>query len=311
MTLVRLMRRPVFATSSGRWVLPAVLGAAALAAAAACTRPAADESMVVMTFNVRLDALSDGPNRWPYRKEMVAGTVLFHEADAVGCQEVLAHQLRDLAGLLPGYDRIAAGRDDGREAGEACPIFFRAERLSVRRSGTFWLSETPGSPGLKGWDAACPRIVTWADFQDRRTGGRLVMFNTHFDHVGETARRESARLLLRRAADIAAGLPLVVTGDFNCTETEPPFRILVEGDGGAPGLAEARLACATPPYGSVTTFNGFRPGDDGRGGRIDHILIRGIDSVLRYGVVSDRWDGRFASDHYPVVAEIVIRPSAR
>ncbi len=285
----------------------ALLVAPALCAAltAGSCRPSAEEPLTLLTFNVRYDDPDDRAHPWAERRSMVASTVRFLEADAAGFQEVLHPQLHDLAGLLPGYRFVAAGRDDGRERGEACPIFYRKDRLRLLRSGTFWLSDDPARVGGVGWDAACPRIATWGDFEDRRTGRCFVLFNTHFDHVGETARLESARLLLRSAAAIGSGRPVAVVGDFNCEQTEPAYRTLVGGWNGIAGFGDARDLSAAPPYGPASTFNGFSAGPRGPY-RIDHVFLRGTGPVVRCGVVAGDWDGRFASDHNPVLAEVVI-----
>ncbi len=148
-----------------------------------------------MTFNIRVDVPSDSLNSWPYRKAKAASMIRFHQADIVGLQEALAGQLEDLAAGLPDYDWFGVGRDDGHDQGEFMAIFYLKKRFQVIKQSTFWLSETPQIPG-KGWDAACNRIVTWGEFKDNITGKVFYHFNTHFDHMGEIARQESAKLLL-------------------------------------------------------------------------------------------------------------------
>ncbi len=287
----------------------AAAGAALSLLAAACATlpgPARDAAAAlrVMTFNIRLNTPADGPNAWPLRKELAAGTIAFHRPHVAGLQEVLASQLDDLERLLPEYAWVGVGRDDGREAGEYNPIFFLKERFRLLGSSTFWLSERPEEPGGRGWDAACPRVVTWARLRDEWTGGVLVAFNTHFDHVGERARRESAAIVLAAVRSIAGGAPAVLTGDLNCTREDPAYRTLVSGAAtGGPFLRDARDASAGKPYGPSFSFNGFR--EDFRAPLpIDHIFVsRGI-TVLRAAILPGSWEGRFVSDHNPVLAEV-------
>jgi len=267
------------------------------------------EGLTVMTFNIRLDAPADGLNAWPNRKDLVIRTILFHKAEVVGAQEALNGQVADLEAGLPGYVRVGVGRDDGAAAGEFNPIFFLKERFECLRHSTFWLSATPDHPGSRGWDAACNRIVTWAELYDRRTGTTLFAFNTHFDHIGETARRESAALLLRRLAALAGAAPVLVTGDFNCAMEDEPYRLLTAGVQGGPPLADSRTLSSSAPYGGRSSFNGFRP-DTGRGAIIDFIFVRPGTRVVRAGVIAEKWDGRFASDHYPVLAEVDLGAAA-
>lgn len=260
-------------------------------------------SIRVMTFNIRYDEPKDGENAWPRRKEMVAGTLSFFCPDIAGLQEALISQVRDLEALLPDFSWTGVGRDDGREAGEFCPIFYRRGRLRLLDSGNFWLSETPERAGLRGWDAACARVVTWARFKDAGDDSTWMVFNTHFDHVGETARIESARLLRRKVAETADSDRVVVSGDFNCNKDDPAYSILVSAEMSGPVLRDTRAICRRSPYGSSSSFNGFQP-DRGNGRLIDHIFVGGSLSVIRWGIISDRWDGRFVSDHNPVLAEI-------
>ena len=283
-----------------------------LAAPAACRRPPAPAvpaaapaaPLRVMTFNVRYDTPSDGPNAWPHRRDWVAALIRFHDADVVGVQEALLRQLTDLDARLPGFARVGVGRADGRTGGEFSAILYRADRLEVLDSGTFWLSPTPEAPGSKGWDAAIERVATWARFRDRRTGCRHVHLNTHFDHVGEQARQASARLLRRRLAVLGQGLPVVVTGDLNSDPGSAAYRILTRDtltDALAP-LADAFYASRTTHYGPTSTWTEFRAIEPGR--RIDYVLVSPAVTVLAHGILPDSWDGRFPSDHLPVLAAL-------
>ena len=265
--------------------------------------PSGGTSFTVMTFNVRYDNPSDGENAWPYRKDMVASTILFHGSDIIGFQEALYNQIKDLESGLPEYAWFGEGRDDGKKRGEFNPIFYRKALFDILRHGTFWLSESPDVPGKKGWDAACARIVTWGEFRFRETDRTVYIFNTHFDHVGRKARRESAKLLLGKIGKISGGAPVILTGDFNCTDTDLPYRLLTTGDADNPPLYDSR-GLTELIYGPTQTFSGFQdlvmPGM-----RIDFIFVRGLNRVARYGVISGKWDGLFASDHFPVLAEII------
>lgn len=263
----------------------------------------------VMTFNIRYDTPNDGPNAWPHRKKLAASVIRFHGADLVGLQEALKHQLGDLQALLPEYAWLGVGRADGRESGEYSAILYRKDRFEPLENGTFWLSETPDVAGSKSWDAAIERIVTWAYFRDRATGRTFYHFNTHFDHRGEAARAESARLIVRRIVEKAGGAPVVLTGDFNATEDTPPYRILTgaEGQAAAPGplLHDALHRAAHGHHGPTSTWNGFEAIEPGR--RIDYVFVSKGVHVQQHGILADTWDGRFPSDHLPVLAEVTLK----
>jgi endonuclease/exonuclease/phosphatase family metal-dependent hydrolase len=269
---------------------------------AAASEDISRKTINAMSFNIRYDNPGDEENAWPNRKEMVAATIRFHKADIAGLQEALHHQVKDLETLLPEYGWFGVGRDDGREAGEFNPVFYRKDRFTVLDRSFFWLSDTPEKPG-KAWDAACPRIATWGKVEDKWTKKTFFFFNTHFDHVGETARIKSAELLLEKMNELTGGHPVILTGDLNCTENDMPYKILTSGKGELPGLADVCNLTESKPYGSTQTFNGFR-NTFLLDRRIDFIFVQKTGRVLRYGIISERWDGRFVSDHNAVLAEI-------
>ena len=258
----------------------------------------ADTTLRVMTFNIRYNNPGDGAHAWPHRKERVASVIRFHQADFVGMQEALQGQIDDLEGLLPGYAWIGVGRDDGAAAGEFSPLFYRRARFELLEQATFWLSETPEVPGSQSWDAALPRIVTWGRFRDREAGTTFFVFNTHFDHRGQQAREESARLLAEKIRTIAGNTPVLVTGDFNAEPTTPVFRTMVAD------LADARAQSALPPHGPDGTLWGFTVEVDEPERRIDYIFVSPSVRVRRYAALTDHWNGHFPSDHIPILAEV-------
>lgn len=261
-----------------------------------------DTPVRVMTFNIRYDEPRDGINAWTPRKDKVAGVIRFHKADLVGVQEALLGQLRDLKSLLPGFSWCGVGRTDGKEAGEYSAILYRDDRFQLLETRTFWLSETPDVAGSKGWDAAYPRIVTWARLKDRVTKKVFYHFNTHFDHRGERARTESATLILKRIEEIAGSAPFVLTGDLNVKEDSAAYKTLRSGSTKL-HLADTRYASVNGHFGGDSTFSSFKELEPGN--TIDHIFVRQGTRVLEHGTLSDRWNGLWASDHLPVLTEII------
>jgi len=184
------------------------------------------------TFNIRLQNSDDDKAGygWNVRKDRVADYVKRNDIDIVGMQEVLHPQLVDLLQRLPEYDYVGVGRTDGKEAGEYSPLFFRKDKYEVLEKGNFWLSETPDVAGSRGWDAALERIASYAKLRDKATGKVFMAVNTHFDHVGEIARRESAKLIMRKIQQIVGKRPAVVTGDFNVTEEDDAYNTMVTNE---------------------------------------------------------------------------------
>ena len=185
----------------------------------------------------------------------------FSSSRCGGLQEVLKNQLDDLEKLLPNYGWVGVGRDDGINKGEFTPIFYLKQRFELLSSGTFWLSKTPDEAGSRGWDAACKRIVTWAEFKDRAFESRFYHFNTHFDHIGFNAKHKSAYLLLRKIQEICSDLPTIVTGDFNCNERSETYKILT-GHGRKDleyrSLRDAQLESTYDHHGPTITYHNYK-----------------------------------------------------
>ena len=216
----------------------------------------AEDNLRIMTFNIRYNNPDDGENAWPNRKVFATNVIRYNRVDIVGLQEALAGQVEDLEKRLPEFSWFGVGRDDGKKAGEFMAIFYLKDRLDLLESNTFWLSETPDEPGI-GWDAACNRVVTWGKFRDKITGKVFFHFNTHFDHKGETARRESAYLLISRVSDIAGDSPAVITGDFNAQPSSEPYKIITSLADCADKLIDSINVSRYSHYGPSGTWSGF------------------------------------------------------
>lgn len=264
---------------------------------ACATLAAAEHSPIkVATYNLRLNTPADGANVWSQRADAVRALIRFHEFDLLGTQEGLPEQITDLAELQE-FAHVGVGRDDGRNAGEHSAIFYRRARFDLLAHGDFWLSETPDRPS-KGWDArCCNRLVTWARLQDKSSRKRLLAVSVHFDHEGQVARRESAKLVLRWLRQQASADAVVVMGDFNSTPDTEQIRSM------SAELRDARAASLAPPYGPAATFNDFKFGL-APAKRIDYIFVGPGLRVLNFAVLTDSDGTRYPSDHFPVLARI-------
>jgi endonuclease/exonuclease/phosphatase family metal-dependent hydrolase len=255
----------------------------------------------VVTFNIRV-AVDEGINSWDNRKELVASIIETYRADIVGLQEALKTQLEDLNKLLPDFAWVGVGRDDGAEEGEYAAIFYNKKRFEVLEDSTFWLSETPDKPSI-GWDAALKRVVTWAKLRDKITGKIFYHFNTHFDYKGVMARLESANLLNDRVAEVAGKTPAIVTGDFNFKSDFGGYKILTGGRKNY--LFDTQKIAKVDSSGSNITYNRFGQFLE-EGNKIDYIFIKNNIEVDKHKIIMDTFDGRYSSDHMPVLAVLRI-----
>lgn len=249
----------------------------------------------VMTYNVRVQTISDGENDWFHRREMVASVLRFHQADILCLQEAYCDMIGDIRQSLPGFDWYGVGSADGKESGACNPVFFRSSRFKLLHADTFWLSSSPLTPSC-GWDGAFPRAATHVRLREISTGRELCIFNVHFDHEGVIAREESAKLIAGKTRTEKGDV--MVLGDFNCERHETPCRILA-----ASGLRDAREASLNGHFGVSTSFNDFCT-QWRKAYTIDHILVSIGVTVQQEGIPADVFDGRLPSDHFPVIAEL-------
>lgn len=258
------------------------------------------EDLRVMTFNIRYLNTSDGEDVWANRRDAVAETIA--AADVVGLQEVVVEQLDDLRERRREFDWYGVGRDDGQQAGEMTAIGWRTEMFAVHDRGTFWLSETPNEVGSRGWDAALPRVASWVHLQQRGSEREFLLVNTHFDHRGPEARRNSAVLIGKWITEQRGNKPAILTGDLNAQVSTPPLDALLgSADEAEAPLKDAREIAARRDPGPDSTWNGFQEIVPGR--RIDFILFSGELTVASVETLNPKTSaGRFASDHLPVLA---------
>jgi endonuclease/exonuclease/phosphatase family metal-dependent hydrolase len=250
----------------------------------------------VSSFNIRFDNPSDGYNSWANRKEEVLNFLLIEKMDLMGLQEVLHSQIQYLDNGLEEYTRVGVGRNDGQIAGEYAPIYFKTERFEVLDSGNFWLSETPEVPSV-GWDAVISRICSYAHLRDKISDQNISIYNTHFDHVGSTARLRSAELIRDSIQKkLNSNIRVILTGDLNTEPNSDPYNALEFLDDSY--NSDLRLG----PYG---TYSGFDVGGN-HNRRIDYILFEGFKSNF-YETVSTVTDNRYLSDHFPIISELDYR----
>ena len=255
------------------------------------------QELSVMTYNIRYDNPNDGENRWKLRKHDLAAQVLFYEPDVLGIQEGLHHQVGFLDSALVDYAWFGVGRDDLKTKGEYSAIFYKKEFFEVEKSGTFYLSDTPNEISV-GWDAALERICTWGIFLDKRNSSSFLFLNTHFDHLGNQAQQNSAKLILNKIDDLNTdNLPVVLVGDFNMLPEEEGIQVL------SSNLNDSRLANPTLVFGPEATYNGFKFEEEPTK-RIDYIFTSSEYKVEKHATLTDSKGKRYYSDHFALFATL-------
>lgn len=262
--------------------------------------------LTLMSYNIRCGFCepAESPNHWSKRKFLIAKLIQSHAPDIIGLQEAELFQVQDLAALLDGYKWVGVGRDDGKTRGESTAVLFRSERFALQQEKTLWLSPTPELPS-KGWGADFPRTLSILQLIDLKTKSPLHVLNTHFDHHSELARQESAHFLLEKISQIAPTEPLVLMGDFNFVAPSTSYAIITGV------LRDAEKISRSAPTGGQKTFNDFGKNTEAAN-KIDFIFVSQLAEVLGHQIDTTTYNGRYPSDHYPILVKLSIHlPASR
>ena len=253
-----------------------------------------------MTFNIRVDTFLDGFNGWNSRRQIVCDVLAGNAADVIGLQEALDSQVENIQQAMPQYSNYMAGRNDGMQKGESCSIFYRNDRFVRDDCGTFWFSDTPEKPS-KDWGALWPRICSWVHLIEKETGSGFYVYNVHLDVFSQNSREKSVELLAKRIAARKNSDPFIVMGDFNMEVDNPAMAHLQNI-----GMVDAWQAMhpGESPPGTHHNFNGHASG-----AKIDHIPICENSTALEVKIDQSCFDGRYPSDHFPVIATISLAAS--
>ena len=259
-----------------------------------------EKPFTVCSFNMRTDCGADkGELAWTNRLPRVLKIIEDHRLDVIGAQELKENQVAHLREALgpKGYKMVGRGRlAEGKS--EGVYIIYNANRFDCTASDTFQLSETPDVWGSSSWNSAYPRTCVWVQLKDRETDKVFRLYNTHLDHVSELARRKGMELVVGRInADVSAGTTAFLTGDFN-NELRPGNAI----DYVRKSMGDTAELSLTPHQGPVNTFQAYqRPLS-----LIDYVFVKGKVRVLSHATIDDKPDGKWASDHFPVVVTVAL-----
>lgn len=199
--------------------------------------------------------------------------------------------MQDLEAGLTDYSYVGVGRDDGKTKGEYSAIFFKKDELRLIEASTFWLSDTPEKVSV-GWDAALPRICTYALFEHQKSKRHYWHFNTHFDHMGVNARAESAKLIVSKIASLVEGEEsVIVSGDFNAESHQEPILVLKNNFQDPIETVDLK--------GPLGTFSGFDL-DANLDRRIDYIFYKSVKPIEYQHLDKKRSNKRRISDHLPI-----------
>ncbi len=197
---------------------------------------------------------------------------------------------------------------------EPASIIWKRAEFDLVESGRFWLSRTPDQPSAD-WGVPYPLAVEWVRLRRTESRTQLLHLNTQFEDGpdGARSRLESSKLIVQRVATLQERdrIAVIVSGDFNCNPWHAPYDVFIEH-----GYVDTYRAAGHGNSAASSTFHGLR----GAGynaleygvetfWRVDWILTRDGAAPMRTTsctIVRDAEPPVYPSDHYPVVAEVLL-----
>lgn len=248
--------------------------------------------ITVMNFNVYIKG--SGEKSPENRTDEVVSTIRNSDPDSFGVEEADEAWLERLSAALPEYSYAGHGRDKDL-GGEASAVFYKNDKYELVSEETFWLSKTPEKPS-KGWDAWINRICTVAVLRDKVTGFTYAHFNAHFDNSGAISRVEAIAIVSEKAS--AYDMPVVFSGDLNAKEGKLMYKRALEA-----GFRDTKYLAEVSDTGA--TYHGYANLHKTNDKPIDYIFVNSYcESVSLYDVVTEKINGIYPSDHFPVVAKL-------
>lgn len=168
---------------------------------------------------------------------------------------------------------------------------------------------------------ACPEderglstVNNWATLRSKSTGAKFVVMTQHLaagsTDVRTKVREDSAELIISKVKEIAGDLPVMILGDYNCSEGSNPYSTFVNN-----GFNDSSRMNSDITFRG--TYSGWYLNEDLTPKKdlniylpIDLIMLSEDDfTVESYAVLEDMYeDTNYGySDHYPVVVELTMR----
>ena len=178
-------------------------------------------------------------------------------------------------------------------------IFYDAKKYRQLDGG--WFKYGRGMPG-----------TAWAKFEERRTGLRFIIANTHLSYKtgADGERTNQAKELFNRLEKVnREEVPVFYAGDFNSHQrrrSDGPEKVMQ-----ANGYVNSKEISKTEPVnGAVSSFRSFSTRIRKTGLQIDKIYVPKGTTVKSWKLFFKSEDGRYSggkySDHNPLKAVISI-----
>ncbi len=257
----------------------------------------ANEATRIMSFNLR--CVDDEEGSIHNRSQIAVAVIDQYAPDSFGVQEATPKWINILdKKFSEKYARVGEGRSPIEMFTEYSAVYYRKDKYNLIDSGTIWLSETPEKKYTKSFDSKHNRIATWAVLEDKETGEKFTHINTHLDHVLESTRVEQSKVLLNKISELEKSTKVICTGDFNTYETAEAYSVMTAS------MDDTKLLAEKSDTG--ITFHKYGTIEEHEDGAIDFIFTTKGMKVDTYKIIRNTVEGMYPSDHYPIVADVVL-----
>jgi len=239
--------------------------------------------LVIMTFNIK-----NAYSLFNWKKKIESAIALINDInpDVIGTQELTKKAKRYIEKKLIQYEVLGDSRKSFFISNEYNCILVKKKLLGNNyKSKTYALSNNINKLGTKFKSDLFPRICTTIHIN---YGNKKYLFiNTHLDNALEINRIKQLKkineiITLEKKGDES----IIVTGDFNMT-LRSDLRLFKEHN---------NLECTNGLGSTLISFPKRK--------QIDYIFVSDDIKFVDYKKITKKYNGIYASDHYPVVLEI-------
>ena len=188
------------------------------------------------TWNIQREGWGPGP-KWTERRANVFAVFKEHAWDIVGTQEASIDYVKEIIAATGDiYDWVANVPEfygEAARSGSEQPVLYRKDRFTLLACGPLEYSQnrkryvgtlmTGDSYGIDYYKA-----TTWAKFHDKDNDLDFYLYNIHMPVRSDAAQAAQALVLREDILTRCEGLPVLVTGDFNCQENSWCYHYLTE-----------------------------------------------------------------------------------
>lgn len=185
----------------------------------------------VMSFNVLCELWDSKAADYHHRAPTAVAVVKKYAPHVVGLQEMSDNYHSKIKALF-GEDYTIIDPKNERGETNFSPLAYNTKKVTLKEHGTQIFSEGNNTK---------LRLAAWALFEDKESGKRFVVVNTHWDLGGNPAFRTTHAKEMGDVVNQLKGrynCAVITTGDYNTREDETQYRLFVEKNGNARGKTD-------------------------------------------------------------------------